>query len=230
MTALGVWVQVGLCFQGGTASLRWWRCSHLNSVLGNQNQYVIMNKEHSEAFILEIDKVLAPSGFKFIKSRGVWERKVGKVDVEWFHLNFGLTVLNPSFGVKYKDIEKVLPREMRCIGGVSRMLSSITGNSYTDAISPIAFAYMVKQLLPIELEKLRDRKRVIESLKSEDVKVWPVFSYSTRIRLLPLLLSKTSPNEAIKYMAYFESELRTRDQLIPNYDAFKGYLLKHLKV
>ncbi len=33
-----------------------------------------MNKEHSEAFILEIDKVLAPSGFKFIKSRRVWER------------------------------------------------------------------------------------------------------------------------------------------------------------
>ena len=30
-----------------------------------------------------------------------------------------LTVLNPSFGVKYKDIEKILPREMRCIGGVS---------------------------------------------------------------------------------------------------------------
>ncbi|KOY43889.1 hypothetical protein ACX03_19625 [Vibrio parahaemolyticus] len=74
LTALGAWVQVGLCFQGGTASLRWWPCSHLNSVLRNQNQYVIMNKEHSEAFILEIDKVLAPSGFKFIKSRRVWQR------------------------------------------------------------------------------------------------------------------------------------------------------------
>jgi hypothetical protein len=33
-----------------------------------------MNKEHSEAFILEIDKILALSGFKFIKSRRVWQR------------------------------------------------------------------------------------------------------------------------------------------------------------
>jgi len=187
-----------------------------------------MDKEYSENFIFEVDKVLAPNGFKFVKSRGLWKRKVGKVDVEWFHLNFGFASLNPSFGVKYKDIEKFLPREISCVGGVSRMLSCITCKSYTDATNPRAFANSIKQSLPTELEKLRDREWVIECLKCKDVKVWPVFSLSARMRLLPLLLSKSSPNEAIKYMDYFESEFSSEDQIIPNYEVFKGYLLERL--
>ncbi len=188
-----------------------------------------MDKKVIEIFISEIDSVLQHIGFKYVKTRNVWERKVGNTDIEWVHFNYGLSVINISLGVKYKDLSDIISSDIVCVSGVACMLSKITNEMYTESTKPQYLADTISQFAPAQLAKLRDRYWVIERLKDENVNNWPVLSMSHRIRLLPLLLAKhVSLDETLKYLAYFDTEFSVKDQLIPKYSIFKNSLIEHL--
>ncbi len=188
-----------------------------------------MDKQIIENFVSEIDKALKPIGFKYVKTRNTWERKVGKTDIEWIHLNYGLSVINPSIGIKYKDLTAILSSDIACVSGVAYMLSKFTNEIYTKSTNPQYLADVIVRLVPVQLEKLRDRYWVIECLKDNDVNRWPVFSLSHRIRLLPLLLAvHASRVETLEYVEYFDTEFSSKDQLIPKYQIFKNSLLEQL--
>jgi len=94
-----------------------------------------MNKASQQQFLVEVDRVLEPIGFKRPKSSYEWKRKTSNNDIEWFHINFGLTVINPSFGVEFQDLKRVLPKESGAVYSVSRTLSSLSSCSYSEVYS-----------------------------------------------------------------------------------------------
>jgi len=180
-----------------------------------------MNEEIQKKFITELDAVLNKKGFRFIKSKQQWERKALKSDIEWVHLNFGLSVINPSFGVTYKDFARLFPKEICSVDTVSRMVSPITGVTYTEKSDPKLMSQQISELSIKELVFLCDRLSVINHLISEQVTNWPVSSYSARIRLLPLLLvQQGNINKALNCVKKFNRESIGKDQFLPNYGSF----------
>ena len=188
---------------------------------------VTMDRDLKETFIIATDNALMPVGFKRTKTSLEWKRKSGQFDVQWVHLNFGLGVINPSIGVVYGDLTKLLPKESGSVDCVSQMLTAITGEFFSDKTNPLKLAEIILTTGLQKLEMLLDRPSVISTLKTEDASSWPVFSLSHRIRLLPLLLyAEGNAEEAYRYAHKFENQCLSRDQLIPKYDVFKKHLLE----
>jgi hypothetical protein len=187
-----------------------------------------MDRVLKETFLTKLDEVLASIGFKRSKTSQEWKRKSGKSDIEWIHLNMGLAEINPSFGVTYKDLANVLPKESGFVNSVSIMFTSVTGEQYDENTSPIYLAKQVVDLVPPELEKLKNRDWVVEQLQSDKIVSWPVCSLSHRIRLLPLLLGeKGLVEKAIHYAEEFEKKYSSQDQILPSYKVFINYLIEH---
>jgi hypothetical protein len=182
-----------------------------------------MNKAVKVKYLEDLDVVLNPHSFRRRSNQQQWNHRVDSVSELWIHINFGLSIVNPSMGVKYLDLVDLFPQESGAVTGTMIMLSSLWKPSrcYTieEGIAPVAHDLRDKGL-PM-LDHLRDREFVIEALKSHLVSDWPVASYSYRIRLLPILLANRGRlNEAFYLLKRFRSESLGKDQILPGYEVF----------
>jgi hypothetical protein len=180
-----------------------------------------MNKTERQPFFDAVENVLNPLGFKKRKADFEWNRKIDNLNKEWIHLNFGRGLITPSFGVEYLELSGILSPEVNCVTGVMKTLKPITGHDYNIETSPKYIADDIVAFGLPELLLLRNRKGVIKALESDNVNEWPVFGYSHRIRLLPLLLwQRHDIKECLSWLSLFEQQSISRDQIIPKYEAF----------
>jgi hypothetical protein len=184
-----------------------------------------MNSTERAPFLQAIDVALVPLGFKRLNRGYEWKRSIDSANLESIHCNFGLEVINPSLGVRYKDLEEAVPADLGAVVGVADMLESITGISYSSKTNPQILAeHLLSYAIP-ELVKLRDRNIVISMLEEDIPKKWPVFGTSARIRLLPLLLAQRGRvDDARRWLLHFEQNAQSMDQQLPAYPVFASYL------
>lgn len=177
-----------------------------------------------QPFFDAVSVTLLPRGFKFAKSMWTWRRKVDQGNTLWVHLNFGLGVINPSFGATYTDLAGLLPKEAGAVFQAAEMLPPTSGNEYSLDTPPKRLAEdILAHALP-RLEKLLDRSHAIERLQSSRPDDWPVFGNAFRMRLLPLLLAHSGRrDEALAWLSTFEDSWLTEDQLVPRYPAFAAH-------
>jgi hypothetical protein len=185
-----------------------------------------------DPYLSSVDQVLFPLGFKRLKKDFEWTRSVDLVDTLWIHLNFGLAVINPSFGVRYTDLDKALPPEAGGRFGTMQMLSSLSAKSYSSPeTSPLQIANDILEIALPHLQKLRDRCWVVDRLQSESPNEWPLTGASFRMRLLPLLLATSGRiSDGLDWLNRFEIIALEKDQLIPSYNVFAGYFRKKYEV
>jgi hypothetical protein len=182
-----------------------------------------VNKATKIKYLEDLDVVLATLGFRRRRNHQEWKHRVDSANELWIHINFGLSVVNPSIGVKYLDLVELLPKKSGAVIGTMRMLSSLLKppRLYTieETSSPVACDLYDKGM-PM-FSHLLNREFVIEALKSNVVSDWHVVSYSDRIRLLPLLLANNGRLcEAFHLLEQFQSESLGRDQILPGYEVF----------
>ena len=92
---------------------------------------------------------------------------------------------------------------------------------YTLSGGPDPIVEDLKQKGFATLERLLDRAGVVKMLQAESALEWPVHSFSSRIRLLPLLLATLGRvDEALSVANTFLVEAAGRDQNIPGYEVF----------
>jgi len=182
-----------------------------------------MNATERAPYLEACDAALVPLGFKRKKKEQEWRRTVGS-DIEWFHLNFGLAVINPSFGVRFTDMSDLLSAELglKCLA--MYMLRPLTGSNYSSPeTSPSELARDLLRALP-EILKLRDRGALTDVLMSETVPRGMVVFFSDRIRMLPLLLASAGRvQEAFDWLARFEVLAPAQDHMVPGYDTFASH-------
>jgi hypothetical protein len=180
-----------------------------------------MNDATRAPFLAALDAALLPLGFKRPKSKYEWRKRLDAANTAWIHLNFGLDIINPSFGVHFTDLLKKLPEEAGAITGVCELLQSMTKTMYSTETVPELLA---KQVVDIALPKISDltnRPYLIQRLKGTQANEWPVWGSAFRIRLLPLLLADNDQlAEAHTWLDQFERDAATLDQLLPKYEVF----------
>lgn len=183
-----------------------------------------MNPTERDSYLRAVDLVLNPLGFKRSKSSFEWKRKVDSQNSEWIHLNFGKAVINPSLGVFYADLEKLLPPEAGAVTGVSRMLSTIASQSYSTQTRPEQIAEDIVRFALPALVQLRDRVAIAAVLQNSLASDWPTFSASHRMRLLPLLLAGMGRvSEALDWLTHLEKVASSSDQMLPKFEAFASH-------
>ena len=184
-----------------------------------------MKFSEREPYLQALDTALSPLGFNRSKRSYEWKHSIDVANTEWIHCNFGLGVINPSFGVRYSDLAELVPTDVGAVVGVICMLAPISGVSYSSATAPTLLAEHVLTVCIPHLRNLRNREAVIHSLETTDPKKWPVFGASHRMRLLPLLLAGGGQiTEALEWLTRFEQAAPTMDQQIPKYAVFAKYL------
>jgi len=82
-----------------------------------------MSKEEKTKYLEDLDVVLNARGFRRRRTQQQWNCRVGSRDELWIHINFGKSVVNPSFGVNYLELASVLPEESGAVTGTMVMLS-----------------------------------------------------------------------------------------------------------
>lgn len=181
-----------------------------------------MDPTEKGKYIHEVDAVLRPLGFKKPARSQEWS-KVVATDRHWVHVNFGLSIVNVSLGVEYMDIRAAWAGIPGAVFSTFVMLSSVAGLREVRALdaSPAGMASDIQDVAPDTLNNLGDRDSVIQRLKDQDVKRWPVPSFSHRIRLAPLLMAQAGLlNEAVVTAELFLVEAEGRDQLLPRYSEY----------
>lgn len=184
-----------------------------------------MTPTEREPFLDAVDAALLPLGFKRARSSCEWKRRLDKSDTQTIHFNFGLNSINPSMAIRFSDLQKLLPPEAGAVCHVMKMLTSLSGvKYYADEHSPSEIAKDVVTFCLPKLERLRDRDAVVASLGKHESSQWPTVSASHRIRLLPLILASLGkPQEALQWLAKFESTELQHDQIIPDFSTFCSY-------
>jgi hypothetical protein len=181
-----------------------------------------MRHEDSDRYLQAVDRCLVPMGFKRRTRTQEWTFSSG-LDTTWVHLNFGLGLINVSFGVRYRDLEKRWPDLPGAVYGTTQMMNSLfqPAKLYPAQDGPdVLVADLVAFALPAA-GQLTNRDKVIELLSSPNAADWPVPSFSHRVRLLPLLLDAAQkPQEALIAAQHFNAEAKGRDQILPTYDVF----------
>ena len=184
-----------------------------------------MKNTEREAYLQALDAALSPLGFNRPKRSYEWKHSIDVANTEWIHCNFGLGVINPSFGVRYCDLAELVPSDVGAVAGVICMLEPISGVSYSPATAPSLLAEHVLKFCVPHLLNLQNRAAVIHSLETTVPKKWPVFGASDRMRLLPLLLAHGGRvTEALEWFSRFEQAAPTMDQQIPKYAVFAKYV------
>lgn len=183
-----------------------------------------MTRSHAiKEYLNSLDEFLEQQGFCRRRNAQEWKHKSDKNNELWLHFNFGLGIVNPSFGVNYLDLQLVLPKSVAPVTSTMKMLTSVLPVRQTyiiDEGTSLVKNDLLKWGLPY-LSRLKDRAFVIEQLLSPTVREWPTISYSDRIRLLPLLLAiEGRIKEACDQLDIFRVESLGRDQLIPAYATF----------
>lgn len=180
-----------------------------------------MDKAAQTRFIAAVDAFLLPLGFRHRKSKNDWRKREDASNESWIHINFGLSAINPSHGVTYKDLEPALPKEFDFKPVVCHMLSTHSGASYNSLTEPSSLAADIVRYGVTGITRLLDRSAVIEELKVEKAPDWPVFGASARMRLLPILLAaQGNVAEAHGWVSHFEETQLHRDQQFPTYSEF----------
>lgn len=178
-----------------------------------------------EAFLLGVDPVLATGGFLRRKKAQDWTREYDELNRDSIHVNFGLDIVNPSVSVQYRDLAAALPKTFGTCRA-SAMLKYLVPRRPDYCFGTKAAELtgdIVEYGLPY-IGRLHDREFVIRSLASPTPADWCVFSYSNRIRLLPLLLASVGRHrEAEEFVGQTAPEAEKRDQLIPRYLEFVGW-------
>ena len=174
-------------------------------------------------YIESLDSVLNARGFRRRRSQWEWKYRPDAANELWIHINFGKSVVNPSFGVKYLDLASVLSKESGAVTGTMVMLSRVLdrppGYTIEQGSAPVARDLSAAGLQV--LSRLLNREVVIEMLKSTRPRDWPVVSYSHRIRLLPLLVATAGRvAEALELLDHYGTESIGRDQSLPQYSFF----------
>lgn len=173
-----------------------------------------------QTYLDAVDAVLAGMGFKRPRRSQEWSRRDGN-DRLWGHLNFGLCGIQLTIGVEYWDVRKAwgdLP------GGIFSASES-PQTDWSSVHAPTLVADYVRSVVSARHPELRDRDAVIERLLSLDVRSWPTFSFSHRIRLLPvLMISRGQPAQALEFCRGIPSADLARDQLLPSFVEFRGAL------
>jgi hypothetical protein len=181
-----------------------------------------MRREDSDRYLQAVDRCLVPLGFKRRTRTQEWNF-TSNLDTTWVHLNFGLGLINVSFGVRYRDLEKQWPDLPGAVYGTMQMMNSLfqPAKLYSAQDEPDGLvADLVATGLPAA-RQLTNRKKVIELLSLPNAADWPVPSFSHRARLLPLLLDAAQkPEEALTAAVRFKTEALGQDQILPPYDVF----------
>jgi len=179
-----------------------------------------MNGAERAPFVAAIDEALVAAGFRRRRAEFVWRKRADETNNLWVHINFGLSVINPSFGVEYIDLKGQLDPAAGAVWQVSKSLGAITTVRYTAQTPPSLLAqHLVSIALP-NLQALRDRQLVAKELELSDPSCWPVAGTAFRMRLLPLLLACQGQVEAaLSWVRQFE-EQASSDQLLPSYSAY----------
>jgi hypothetical protein len=165
-----------------------------------------------------------PLDFKRLKLAFEWKRRIDRANLEWVHLNFGLCIINPSFGVKYEDLLLVLPPECGAQFSVAEVLSPASGRSYSIDMAPNELASDMQLFALPGLDRLRDRASVLKRLQSESPREWPTFGASARMRLLPLMLAQSGHvNEALEWLRKHETAAASVDQLVPTFATYSAH-------
>jgi len=144
-----------------------------------------VGQEAKTKYLEDLDVLLKPHGFRRRRNQQEWKRRADSANEFWIHVNFGLSVVNPSIGVQYLDLLALLPPQSGSVTGTMIMLSSLLERPplYTIENGSVPVAHDLRDKgLPM-FSNLGDREFVIEALKSNVPLDWPVVSYSHRIRL-----------------------------------------------
>jgi len=185
--------------------------------------HLLTDMEKKKEYLASLDVALEPLGFRRRRNRQEWRYPFDAANELWIHVNFGKAVVNPSGGVTYLDLVSALPENASPVTGAMTMLQSLLPLSSIYTIDE-GSARVARDLQEFGIPfffRLSDRPFVIKRLMSELPSDWPAISYSSRIRLLPLLLaSEGRLAEAHELLAVFLAESSERDQIIPRYDVF----------
>jgi hypothetical protein len=192
----------------------------LNSGVG---LLLLTHTEEKKEYLTSLDVALEPLGFRRPRNHQEWRCPFDAANELWIHVNFGKAVVNPSGGVTYLDLVSALPEDAAPVTGAMTMLQSLLPSSSIYTIDE-GSARVARDLQDFGIPfffRLRDRAFVIERLMSGVPSDWPTISYSSRIRLLPLLVaSEGRLAEAHELLDEFRAESSGRDQIIPGYDVF----------
>jgi len=173
-------------------------------------------KQKELSFLESVDSVLVGRGFHRPRGSQEWSVHDGK-DRLWAHLNFGLSAVQLTVGVEYVDVRKAshdLP------GAVFSSSESPQRDWSTDD-APERVADYVSEVVEARLPLLSDRCAVVARLLEREVRSWPVFSFSHRIRLLPVLLVNLGRGEeALKFCRYIRGQSLSLDQIRPPFTEF----------
>ena len=179
-----------------------------------------MNASEREPFISALDAVLLSVGFRRKRTTTEWKREEDACSESWIHLNFGLSVINPSVGVRYADLDAYVPPAIQMNPGAFETLSSRSGATYDSLTRPEDLAQHVETYGLTAIGSLLNRETTTTRLM-ETQSPWPVFGWSARIRLLPILLAAQGRLvEAAQWLEHFEQEGLSRDQQYPKYPEF----------
>ena len=142
-------------------------------------------------YLVALDPVLEPHHFIRRRNAQEWRHKTNDSNELWIHINFGKAIVNPSMGVRYLDLESMLPKDLRAVSGTMTMLQAIVPSAeiYLIDEGPARVGRDLRDVGIPFLSKLANHEFVIDRLKSRKPSEWPTPSYSERIRLLPLLLA-----------------------------------------
>lgn len=199
--------------------------SSRNTICGvSTDEYLLsMNATERAPYFEAGDVALVPLGFKRRKKDYEWRRAFGS-DIEWIHINFGLGVINPSYGVRYTDLDRLLPAELGIRCGPSGMLAVLTGKSYSSSITDPSEVAEDLLKAAAELPKLGDRDAFMDLLMSEARSQTLLILYSDRIRTLPLMLANSGRlPEAFEWLEKFKSLPLVKDRRVPGYDVFVAH-------
>ncbi|HEY5839739.1 MAG TPA: hypothetical protein VIT19_11940 [Pyrinomonadaceae bacterium] len=188
-------------------------------------------KEIKKNYLTALDPVLEQHHFIRRRNDQQWRHRIDDLNELWVHINFGKAIVNPSVGVRYLDLELMLPQDFHPVPGAMTMLQTLVASADIYLIeegSGRVGRHLIEFGIPF-LSKLSNREFVIERLKSQKGSDWPTPSYSHRIRLLPLLLgAEGRVAEANEFLNVFLAESPTRDQIAPGYERFVEVLREKL--
>ena len=181
-------------------------------------------KDEKALLLTALDPALARQGFRRRARSQEWRHRADGRTVDWVHINFGLSLVSPSLGVIYTDLESLVPVSAGAVISTHVMLESLLHyeTGYSVATDPgVLSEHIIRTGIPY-IERLRDRDFVVTSLASGS-SVVPSFSH--RIRLLPLLLAGLGrTNEALQWLDRFAVDADRKDQIRPGFSEFSRSL------
>lgn len=181
-----------------------WTDGGVRLMLEYDHNQTEMNAATRAPYLEAGDTVLGPLGFKRKKRDYLWNRANGD-DIEWIHLNFGIDLISPSYGVTFRDIEASYPQHLDVRCGVMCLLQGLTGASYSGDRTPPSFVARDLLVAVEQFPKLRDRQAWTEILMSEERPRQFVILNSHRMHMLPALLANLGRiEEAQTWLAKFE--------------------------